>query len=297
MGGWRPAHLRHALGTLRFARHPARVVYESIGDDFFAALAPGWLNLGLWEGPGDEAEAPAAARRLVEAVAQSLPRDGDLLDVGNGLGVQDVVIAGELAPRRLVALNVTEFQLRAGRDNLRDAGALPVVGDAVRLPFASETFDGVISVEAAFHFSSRQRFLDEVHRVLRPGGRLSFSDIVAQRMPRDPLALVAGLLTLRFWGVRTSALASAEEVERWARAAGFRDVEVEFRSGEVIDPALRFVERRLSRAAGVPRAQVGFGRVMLSASRLLRRRGLLEYVLVRAVRADDERLVTIDPNS
>ena len=39
------------------------------------ALAPGWLNLGLWQGDGgDPAEAPVAVRRLVENLAAALPR-------------------------------------------------------------------------------------------------------------------------------------------------------------------------------------------------------------------------------
>ena len=56
-------------------------MYESIGSDFFLAPAPGWLNLGLWEGPGSESEAEAACRRLVETVAAALPKGGAILDV------------------------------------------------------------------------------------------------------------------------------------------------------------------------------------------------------------------------
>jgi hypothetical protein len=52
-------------------------------------------------------------------------------------------------------VNVTEWQLAAGRDRLREAAAVPVAGDAGRLPIADSTIDGVISVEAAFHFRSR----------------------------------------------------------------------------------------------------------------------------------------------
>ena len=80
-------------------------MYESIGPDFFLALAPGWLNLGLWEGKGDEDEAPVAVRRLVEALAAWLPAGGRILDVGNGLGV-DVVAAhahAEVTGRRQVS--------------------------------------------------------------------------------------------------------------------------------------------------------------------------------------------------
>src|SRR5262249_17807789 len=166
---------------IRQGANPAARVYESIGTDFFLAVAPGWLNLGLWEGPGSEQEAVRACHRLVERTAAALPVGGVIVDVGNGLGTQDPVIAELLRPRRLVAVNVAEWQLAVGRDRLDAAAASPVVGDAVRLPIGSATADGIISVEAAFHFRSRRAFFDECYRVLRPGGVLSITDIPTNR--------------------------------------------------------------------------------------------------------------------
>ena len=165
--------------------NPVARVYESIGSDFFLAMAPGWLNLGLWEGPGTEDEAEAACRRLVRTVAAALPAGGVILDAGNGLGTQDPLIAEAVRPRRLLAVNITEWQLAAGRDRLREAAAAPVAGDAARLPIAAATVDGIISVEAAFHFRSRA-FFAECVRVLRPGGVLTTSDIAVQRWPVTP---------------------------------------------------------------------------------------------------------------
>src|ERR1700734_1970894 len=116
MTGWTGQHARHAAAMFRQGQNPAARVYESIGSDFFAAPAPGWLNLGLWEGPGAEGEAGDACRRLVTTLASALPAGGVILDAGNGLGTQDPVIAEAVRPRRLVAVNVTEWQLRAGRE-------------------------------------------------------------------------------------------------------------------------------------------------------------------------------------
>ena len=162
---------------VRQGRNPVARVYESIGSGFFLAPAPGWLNLGLWEGHGSEEEAEDACRRLVRTLASALPTGGVVLDVGNGLGTQDPLIAQTVHPSRLVAVNITEWQLAAGRNRLREAAAAPVAGNAVRLPIADQTVDGIISVEAAFHFRSRRAFFEECFRVLRPGGVLSMSDI------------------------------------------------------------------------------------------------------------------------
>src|SRR5439155_22471526 len=123
-------------------------------------------------------------------------------------------------------LNITEWQLRAGRAKLRAADASPVVGDACRLPIAGGSLDGVISVEAAFHFASRRAFFEECVRVLRPGGVLTMSDVAPQRLPRGPLEAMAGVTQLRARGMKRGPAMPAPENAQAASAAGLDDVEV-----------------------------------------------------------------------
>jgi erythromycin 3''-O-methyltransferase len=286
MPGWTRENVRHAVQMLRYERNPAATVYDSIGEDFFLALAPGWLNLGLWHGDGsDPQEAPVAVRRLVDRIAADLPRDGDVLDVGNGLGVQDPVIAGVATPRSLTALNVTWSQLRAGREQLAAAGARGVNGDATRMPFRNAAFDGLISVEAAFHFPSRRRFFDEAFRVLRPGGVLTMSDIPTLRRPRGARETIAALAQLRVWGLRTSVAATPDEIADLARSSGFTDVGVELIGDRVLGPAFRFVRDRIGQTHGQMDATYSFAaRVMAAQAQLLWARGLIDYLLLRATR-------------
>ena len=288
--GWTRENLRHGLGMLRYGRHPAATVYDSIGEDFFLALAPGWLNLGLWDGDGsDPAEAPVAVHRLVEKVASALPLGGIVLDVGNGLAAQDPVIATVAKTRALVAVNITRSQLVAGRDRLREAGAVGVNGDATRLPFADGSFDGVISVEAAFHFPSRARFFAEAYRVLRPGGVLSMSDIPTYRYPRGPRELVAAISQLRVWGLGTHAAATPVEIADAVGAAGFVDVDVDLVGERVIAPALRFVRGRLDRARDDATGSYRLAAsIMLSQVELLWDREMIDYLLLRAAKPAQE---------
>jgi erythromycin 3''-O-methyltransferase len=284
--GWTKENLRHAAEMIRYGRNPAARVYESLGEDFFLALAPGWLNLGLWEGDGsDPAEAPKAARRLVHVLANELPVGGDVLDVGNGLGVQDPVIAEVARPRRLYVVNITRSQLVAGRERLREAGAIPVNADATRLPLATGCVDGVISVEAAFHFSSRSRFFAEAYRALRPGGVLTMSDVPVSRDPRGPRELLAGLSQLRAWGLRRDAASSVRDIATMARAAGFGEVRVEVVGERVIAPALRFVRDRLRRSRpDLPRSYGLAVAFMVAQVELLWERRMVDYLLLRATR-------------
>lgn len=284
---WTREHLIHAARLLKQGRNPAAAVYDSIGPDFFLALDEGWLNLGLWEGDGsDPAEAPVAVRRLVETLAADLPSGGMILDVGNGLGAQDPVIARVAEPSRLVALNITRSQLIAGREYLEEARALPVNGDATRIPLRDGCVDGAISVEAAFHFSSRARFFREAHRVLAPGGVLSMSDVPTQRRPRGPAEALAGLTQLRVWGLKPSVAATAEEIAAMARRAGFEDVEARLVGDRVIGPALRFVRRRLEDGdRDAPSTMRLAARVMLAQTELLWRSGVVDYLLLRATKS------------
>ncbi len=282
--GWTGQHLRHAATVLRQGGNPAARVYESIGADFFLAVAPGWLNLGLWQGPGTEDEAEDACRRLVTTLASALPAGCVVADVGNGLGTQDPVIAGTARPRRLVAVNITAWQLAAGRDRLRQAAAAPVVGDATRLPIAGAALDGVISVEAAFHFRSRQAFFEECYRVLRPGGVLSMSDISVQRWPAGPAEMLAGLTQLRVFGLRPGMAMTAGQIAAAARAAGLAEVTVTGCGDRVIAPALRLTAARLTAPRAAPAGQQAAARLLLSQVSLLWRRHIIEYVLLRAVR-------------
>jgi ubiquinone/menaquinone biosynthesis C-methylase UbiE len=50
--------------------------------------------------------------------------------------------------------------------------------DAANLGFAESSFDTVLCIEAAFHFRTRQAFLREARRVLKPGGYLTMSDLL-----------------------------------------------------------------------------------------------------------------------
>jgi SAM-dependent methyltransferase len=288
MLGWTGEHVRHAAEMVRQGRNPAARVYESIGSDFFLAPSPGWLNLGLWDGAGSEDQAETACRRLVATLASALPAEGVIVDAGNGLGVQDRLIADLVRPRRLVAVNITEWQLTAGRRRLAAAGAAPVVGDAARLPIADGAADGVISVEAAFHFSSRRAFFDQCYRVLRPGGVVTMSDIATRRWPRTPGELMSGLTQLRVFGLRQTAAMTAAQIAAAATEAGLAEVEVTSCGDRVIGPALRLAATRLAAArlssAAAPAGQWGVACALLWQVDLLWRRRVIDYILLRAVR-------------
>jgi len=277
------ANLRHLLGLVRLGRNPAAAVYDSLGGDFFLSPAPGWLNLGLWDDGEGPADVEDALRRLASTLAAELPANADIVDVANGLGAQDVVIREVSRPRSLIALNITESQLHAGRHRLDAAGALALAADATRIPLADDSADGIISIEAGFHFPSRHTFFSEARRVLRPGGVLVMSDVSAERT--RPLTLaegVAGLSNLRAWGIKRQALMSADDIEAALLVAGFTGVRVTDVSARVFAPAIRFFRQRLRSVPDAPPIYRAGSGVLLRQWDLLVRRGVMKYLLVKA---------------
>jgi SAM-dependent methyltransferase len=277
------ANVKHLASLVRLGRNPAATVYDSLGGEFFLSPAPGWLNLGLWEGRGDSSEAEEAVVRLASLLAAELPHGSDVVDVANGLGAQDLVVRSVAQPSSLVAVNITESQLRSGRARLNEASALPLVADATRLPLATNSADGIISIEAAFHFHSRPYFFAEARRVLRPGGVLSMSDVSAERnRTLSPREAIAGLTNLRVWGIRRHSLMSAKQIEAALGAAGFGDVRVQDVSRRVFFPAIRFFRERLRTARVGPLAYRWGSAVLLRQWELLATREVMRYLLVRA---------------
>ena len=99
---------------------------------------------------------------------------------GTGSALRIRLIAEPFRPRRLVAVNITEWQLAAGRDRLPAAAAAPVVGDAARLPIAGQPRRDH-QRGGGVPFPLPQGLLRRVLPVLRPGVVVSISDVSVQR--------------------------------------------------------------------------------------------------------------------
>jgi cyclopropane fatty-acyl-phospholipid synthase-like methyltransferase len=50
--------------------------------------------------------------------------------------------------------------------------------DAANPDFAPDSFDQIISIEAAFHFNTRAQFIKNAYEILKPGGSITFTDIL-----------------------------------------------------------------------------------------------------------------------
>lgn len=118
-----------------------------------------------------------ACIQLYHHVATQAPlRLKDVLEVSCGHGGGASYLARTLEPRRYTALDLNAAAIHYCRQRHRVNGLDFLQGDAENLPFASNTFDAVINVEASHCYPSFARFVKQVARVLRPGGHFLYAD-------------------------------------------------------------------------------------------------------------------------
>jgi ubiquinone/menaquinone biosynthesis C-methylase UbiE len=105
------------------------------------------------------------------------PRSGErILELGPGIGIHALAVAVSLAPAgTLDVLDIQQPMLdhlvrRAAR--ARVLNIAPVAGDGRRLPYSSASFDGAYVIDVLGETPDVTAVLQELRRVLRPGGRL-----------------------------------------------------------------------------------------------------------------------------
>jgi SAM-dependent methyltransferase len=148
-----------------------------------------------------------------------------VLDLGSGGGIDVLLSAKRVGPSgRVFGLDMTDEMLALARRNLDEAGAANVTllkGYIEEIPLPVSTVDVVISNCVINLSVDKPRVFREMHRVLRDGGRIGITDVVAA----NDLTAEERAQRGSFTGCIAGAL-SFEEYERGLVDAGFRDVEV-----------------------------------------------------------------------
>jgi arsenite methyltransferase len=158
------------------------------------------------------------------AVAQ-LHEGERVLDLGSGGGIDVLLSAKRVGPSgRAIGLDMTDEMLALAQRNAADAGATNVEflkGHIEAIPLPADSIDVVISNCVINLAADKPAVFREIARVLKPGGRMGVSDIVAE----DSLTAAERAERGSYVGCIAGAL-SFSEYEAGLMAAGLSDISV-----------------------------------------------------------------------
>ncbi len=174
-------------------------------------IGPTLYDVGVRESLPDEAVLASMGCGNPTAVAEL--RDGEVvLDLGSGGGIDVLLSARRVGPTgRAIGLDMTQEMLDLARANAREAGATNVEfvqGLIEDIPLPEASVDVVISNCVINLSTDKPTAIAEIARVLRPGGRVGISDVVAddhlseqeRRARGSYVGCVAGALTFAEYG-------------------------------------------------------------------------------------------------
>jgi SAM-dependent methyltransferase len=200
----------------------------------------GFFNFGYW-GAGARSQREASEALVDQMVARIADKRGRILDVACGLGGSTKQLMRTYAPELITGINISEAQIADARA-LAPGCAFQVM-DAAKLDFPDNHFDAVICIEAACHFDTRDKFLKEAHRVLKPGGSLALAEYLFYPSTIHTLLSQFGQVP------RANLVGSIAEYRDRLAAAGFVSIDVTDATGHCIGG----LRANLARWAGAER--------------------------------------------
>lgn len=136
-----------------------------------------FYNVGYWE--HSNMLLKEACQSLVEKQLDLVNLTKEplaILDVGCGLGATTNAIQKKFPNAKVTGINISSRQISFAQQQYPNCDFK--VMDAAQLSFPENHFDLIISVEAVFHFHTRETFLAEAYKVLKKGGEFIFSDLL-----------------------------------------------------------------------------------------------------------------------
>jgi ubiquinone/menaquinone biosynthesis C-methylase UbiE len=201
----------------------------------------GYRGVGM-EGPIARWYAASAGKdqrrheQQARQVTELLPGGGEIPEVARGPGYLSIALA-KTGPYTVTGLDISKTFVEIARKNAAEAGARVDFrhGNASAMPFDGDSFDLVVCCAAFKNFSEPVLALQEMRRVLRPGGRALIVDLrrdVSKQAVNDEVAgMGLGAVSAAFtrfalrYGLTRRAY-TKKQFEDLVSRAGFRSVDI-----------------------------------------------------------------------
>lgn len=181
-------------------------------------------------------------RTAVDALGIHQPQQ--ILDIATGTGDFALLLAKRLKPQHIVGADISEGMMAVGREKVKDEGLQNVISfqheDCMQLSFPDGSFDAVTSSYGVRNFQNLDKGLQEMQRVLRPGGHLLIVELTPPpRFPMKQLFWIYAHVVMPLLGRLIShddsaytylpasmeAFPQPEQMEGILRKAGFAEVQ------------------------------------------------------------------------
>ena len=137
-----------------------------------------YMNFGYWD--NDKMNLGEANIEISDKLINTLSnKGGKTIDVGCGYGEQDIYWSSKYK-MDIMAIDISEKQINVAKDK---AGGNKInnlefkQGSATSLPFEDDSYDKIVCLESAFHYSPRVKFFEESNRVLKDESEMVIADI------------------------------------------------------------------------------------------------------------------------
>lgn len=154
-------------------------------DKYYRQLWGNHVHHGYWKW-GNETVVQAT-EALIELVAHAgkIDESSKVLDVGCGYGETSRYLTRK-KEAAVTALTISKSQWQYARSHdPESSNPRYLLGDFLRNDFKEASYDAVISIESSEHMVDKPKFFQEVHRLLKPGGRFVTCAWLAKTKPTD----------------------------------------------------------------------------------------------------------------
>jgi len=183
------------LAVAAIGQHAPRKAYKGLAMEGFVAS---------WYAKITKSQAHAQ-HECARRIADSVPAGGRVLEIAPGPGYLAIALA-RLGRQDVCGLDISRTFVEIATANARAAGVDVAfqLGNASAMPYPNASFDFVICRAAFKNFSDPLGAVNEIYRVLKPGGGASILDLRRESSPEDVRALVDGMNLSRLSALWTS---------------------------------------------------------------------------------------------
>lgn len=124
-------------------------------------------------------------RKALQTLKDLKPEE--MLDVATGTADVAIMASKQLSPKKIIGIDISEGMLSFGRQKIDKLGLSEVIslqtGDSEHIEFPNDRFDAVTVAFGVRNFAHLDKGIAEIHRVLRPGGKLVVLEFSRPHLP------------------------------------------------------------------------------------------------------------------